>query len=181
MKRLILATVILLIATVLVTVAYFKNLNNTTQHTSQVLSTIPNNASLIFEFSNEKGFYDIFTGNKLFNNLIGEEKMAEMAALKKLLLQNIIIEPYLNGQNLYVSLHPQKGNNIDLLLTIGIPKAFDPEVLEQLSKQPKSGVVINTIDIAGKKGYVVYLNDLKKRFYLIDQDDQTLSGSFSKD
>ena len=181
MKRLILVTIILLIATVLVTVVYFKNLNTSTQHTSQVLSTIPNNASLIFEFNNEKGFYDIFTGNKLFNNIIGEEKMAELAALKKLLLQNRLIEPYLNGQNLYISLHPEKGNEIDFLLTASVAKGFEPEMLELISKQPKSGLVINTINIAGKQGYTVYLNDLKKRFYLIAKDDHTLSGSFSKE
>ncbi|MDB5145316.1 MAG: hypothetical protein JWQ66_4029, partial [Mucilaginibacter sp.] len=181
MKRLILVTTILLIATVLVTVVYFKNLNTSTQHTSHVLSTIPNNASLIFEFNNENGFYDIFTGNKLFNNIIGEEKMAELAALKKLLLQNRLIEPYINGQNLYLSLHPEKGNDIDFLLTTSVTKGFEPEMLELISKQPKSGLVINTINIAGKQGYTVYLNDLKKRFYLIVKDDHTLSGSFSKE
>lgn len=181
MKRLIIITIILLIATVLVTVVYFKNLNSTTQQTSQVLRTIPNNASLIFEFNNEKSFYDIFADNKLFANIIGDEKMAELAALKKTLLQNPLIEHFLNEQNLYVSLHPQKGDNIDFLLTIAVSKEFGPELFEKISKQPKSGIVINTYNVAGKQGYIIYLNDLKKRFYLIDQDDNTLSGSFSKD
>ncbi|MGZ3752332.1 MAG: hypothetical protein ACXVAU_13710, partial [Mucilaginibacter sp.] len=153
----------------------------TAQHSSQVLRSIPNNASLIFEFNNDKGFYDIFAGNKLFANIAGEEKMAELAELKKLLLLNPSIEPYLDGQNLYISLHRQKGNDIDFLLTTLVSKGFEPEQLEQISKQPKSGMVINTINIAGKTGYTVYLNDLKKRFYLIDKDDHTLSGSFSKD
>jgi hypothetical protein len=181
MKRQIFLTVILLIATVLVTFVYFKKLNTDTQHTSQVLSSIPNNASLIFEFNNDKGFYDIFADNKLFKNIVGGEKMAELAALKKLLLQNHLIQPFLDGQNLYISLHPQKGNDIDFLLTTLVAKGFGPEMLELMSKQPKSGVVINTISIAGKPGYTVYLNDLKKRFYLVDKDDHTLSGSFSKE
>ena len=171
----------MLIATVLVTLVYFKNLTATSRHTSQVLSTIPNNASLIFEFNNEKGFYDIFADNKLFINTIGDEKMAELVALKKLLLQNHLIEPYLTGQNLFISIHPQTGNHIDFLLTIPVAKGFGPELFEQMSKQARSGMVINTIDIAGKQGYTVYLNDLKKRFYLINQDDHTLSGSFSKE
>jgi len=165
MKRQIFVTVILLIATVLVTFFYFKNLNTNTQHTSQVLSSIPNNASLIFEFNNDKGFYDIFADNKLFKNIIGDEKMAELAALKKLLLQNHLIQPFLDGQNLYVSLHPQKGNDIDFLLTTLVAKGFDPEMLELISKQPKSGLVINTISIAGKPGYTIYLNDLKKGLF----------------
>jgi hypothetical protein len=181
MKRHILITIILLIATVLVTVLYFKNLSSSTQYTSQVLRTIPNNASLIFEFNNEKGFYDIFADNKLFTNLIGEEKLAELAALKKLLLQNTLIEPYLNGQNLFISLHPQKGNNIDFLLTTSVSKVFETDLFDRISKQARSGIVINTINIEGKQGYTIYLNSLKKRFYLIDNDEHTLSGSFSKE
>jgi hypothetical protein len=166
---------------VLVTVVYFKNLNSTTQHTSQVLSAIPNNASLILEFNNEKGFYDIFTDDKLFINIIGKEKLEELAALKKLLLQNILIEPYLNGQNLFISLHPQKGDEIDFLLTTSVLKGFDPDMFDRISKQKKSGLVINTINIAGRQGYTIYLNDLKKRFYLIDNEDHTISASFSKE
>jgi hypothetical protein len=181
MKRLIIITILLLAATILVTVVYFKSLNNTTQHTSQVLSTIPNNASLIFEFNNEKGFYDIFSDNKLFTNIIGEEKMAELAALKKIVLQNPSFEPFLSGQNLFVSLHPEKGTNIDFLLTVAISKGFETNLFDQIIKRHKSGIVINTFETAGKQGYVIYLNQLKKRFYLINGEDHTLSGSFSKD
>lgn len=181
MRRQILVTVILVIATVWVTIAYFKNLNTTTQHTSQVLSTIPNNASLILEFNNEKGFYDIFADNKLFSNIIGEDKMEELAALKKVLLQNQLIEQYLDGQNIFISLHPQKGNKIDFLLTTSVTKGFDPDVFERISKQAKSGLLVNAINIGGKPGYNIYLNGLKKRFYLIDNEDHTISGSFSKE
>jgi hypothetical protein len=181
MKRLVLTTIILLTATVMVTVVYFKNLSSTTQHTSQVLRTIPNNASLIFEFNNEKGFYDIFADNSLFTNIIGEEKMAELIGLKKLLLQNTLIQPYLNGQNLFVSIHPQKGDAVDFLLTTSVSKGFESNLFEQISKQKKSGLVINSFNIDGKQGYTIYLSDLKKRFYLIDNEDHTLSGSFSKE
>lgn len=181
MKRLIIATIILLIATVLVTVGYFKNLNGTSQQATQVLRSIPNDASLILEFNNEKSFYDIFTDNKLFANIIGEDKMVEFAALKKGVLQNPVIEPHLNGQNLYISLHPQKGNDVDFLITISIPKGFEPQLFDELSKQKKNGLLLNTFNIGEKQGYVIYLSDIKRRFYLIDKDDQTLSGSFSKE
>jgi hypothetical protein len=181
MKRLIFGTIILLIGTVLVTVIYFKNLNTTTQHTSLVMATIPNDASLIFEFNNEKGFYDIFAGSKLFTTVAGEEKLAEMDVLRKQLLQNPLIEQYLKGQNLFISLHPQQGTNIDFLITISVAKGFQPDVFDQLAKQPKSGMLINTTSLGGKRAYIIYLNTLKKRFYLIDKEDHTLSGSFSKD
>ena len=181
MKRLLFATIILLIATVLVTVMYFKNLNNTTEHTSLVLRTIPNSASLILEFNNDKSFYDIFTDNQLFTNIIGEDKMDEFKSLKKLVLQNAAIQPLLNGQNLYISLHPQKGNVIDFLITVSTPKGFETSLFETLLKQKKNGLVLNTFNVAGQQGYVIYLNDIKRRFYLISKDDQALAGSFSKE
>lgn len=180
MKRLVIATIILLIATVMVTVVYFKNLGGVSQQTTQALRTIPNDASLILEFNNEKSLYDIFTGNKLFMNLIGEDKMTELIALKKGILQNPVIEPHLSGQNLYISMHPQKGDDIDFLITISIPRGFEPALFDELSKQKKNGLVLNTFNIGEKQGYVIYLSDIKRRFYLINKDDQTLSGSFSR-
>jgi hypothetical protein len=167
MKRLIFTTIILLIATVLVTVVYFKNLHSTTQQTSDILRTIPNNASLIFEFNNEKGFYDIFNNNELFTNLIGEDKMDELRILKKKILLNPLIQPYLDGQNLYISMHPQKGNNIDFLVTIAAGKGFDISLLDKLAKQKKNGVVLNTFSVGEQQVYVIYVNDLKRRFYVM--------------
>jgi hypothetical protein len=180
MKRLVFATIILLIATVVVTVVYFKNLSGVSQQTTQALRTIPNDASLILEFNNEKSLYDIFTGNKLFKNIIGEDKMTELIALKKRILQNPVIEPHMSGQNLYISMHPQKGDDIDFLITLSIPKGFEPALFDELSKQKKNGLVLNTFTVGEKQGYVIYLSDIKRRFYLINKDDQTLSGSFSK-
>ena len=181
MKRQIIITILLLVATVLVTVVYFRHLSNTTQHTGLVMRTIPNDASLIFEFNNDKEFYDIFSGDKLFSNFLGDEKINELVALRKNLLQNSLMAKYFSGQNLFISLHPQKGNSIDFLLTAAVSKEFQGDILEQLAKQPKNGMLIHSIDIESKPGYVIYLNDLKKRFYLINRDDHSLSASFSKD
>ena len=181
MKRLIITTIVLFIATVLVTVVYFKNLNPSGQRTTQVLQNIPNNAALIFEFNNDKGFYDIFTGSKLLNAFVGEQKITAFRALRQLLLQNPMLQPYFDGENIYMSVHPQQGDDIDLLLTTSFKKGFNPDVFEQLVKQPQKGMVVNTINLNGKPGYTIYFNDLKKKFYLIVKDDLTISGSFSKD
>jgi len=181
MKRQIIITILLLLAAVLVTFVYFRHLSNTSQHTSLVMRTIPNDASLIFEFNNDKEFYDIFSGDKLFSNFLGDDKLDKLAAIRKNLLQNPLMAKYFSGQNLFISLHPQKGNSIDFLLTASVSKEFQSDMLEQLSKQAKNGMLITSIDIEGKPGYVVYLNDLKKRFYLINRDDHSLSASFSKD
>jgi hypothetical protein len=83
MKKQIIITLILLAATVYVTVVYFKNLNPPGTRTSQVMYSIPDNAALIFEFNNDKGFYDIFKDNKLFAAVIGKQKLSLLDTLRQ--------------------------------------------------------------------------------------------------
>jgi hypothetical protein len=181
MKRLLIATLLLLTATVLVTVVYFRHLNTVARHTSLVMRAIPDDASLVFEFNNDKEFYDIFLGSKLFVNILGAEKQGELEVLRKRIIQNPLLSTYLAGQSVFVSLHPQTGTTVDFLLTMSVSKEFQADLLDALYRQRNNGLLIHTIDIEGKQGYVIYLSDLKKRFYLINKDEHTLSGSFSKE
>jgi len=181
MKRLVIATVLLFAATVLVTFVYFRHLNRSVNNANLVLRSIPNDASVIFEFSNDRDFYEIFAGNKLFGSLIGQQKQDELLELKKLLLQNQLLQKLFTNRDIFISLLPQKGNTLDFLLTASVNKDFQEDVLEQLTKQSQNGILVTAISIAGKPGYQVYLNDLKKRFYLISKDDFSISGSFSKE
>ncbi len=108
MKRLIITTIILLIAAVAVTAVYFKNLNPQGQYTSRVMHTIPGNAALIFEFTNDAGFYDIFNDNRLFTSIAGKQTIADLDTLRKQLLLNPQLERFFSGQNIFISLHPLK-------------------------------------------------------------------------
>ena len=181
MKKQIIITLILLLATVYATVVYFINLNTPGMRTSKVMQVIPDNAALIFEFNNEKGFYDIFNGNKLFVSIIGKQKLDELDTLKNLLLQNPSLEKYFSGQNIFVSLHPSKTDDIGLMLTISSGNGFDASMLEDLSKLPNSGFVVTPLKIPGGQGYTIYINSLKERFYITSKGDDIFSGSFSKD
>jgi hypothetical protein len=53
--------------------------------------------------------------------------------------------------------------------------------MEDLSKQPNSGLLITPLRDAGKQGYNIYIAALKKRFYIISTAENVFSGSFSKD
>jgi hypothetical protein len=181
MKKQIIITLILLIATACVTVVYFKNLNPPGMRTSQVMHTIPDNASLIFEFNNDKGFYDIFNGSKLFAAVIGNQKLGEFDIVRRKLLQNPSLEKYFTGQNIFISVHPSKTNDIDLLLTISSANGFETSIFDQLSKEPNSGLLITPLRIEGKQGYNIYINALKKRFYVINKENDIFAGSFSKE
>ncbi|MDF2433334.1 MAG: hypothetical protein JWP44_2965 [Mucilaginibacter sp.] len=181
MKKQIVITLILIIITAFVTVVYFKNLNAPGMRTSQVMHAIPDNASLIFEFNNDKSFYDIFSGNKLFASIAGQQKLDELDILRRQLMENPILDKYFAEQNIYVSVHPSKTNNIELLLTVSSANGFELSILDQLSKTHNSGMVITPLRLQGKQGYNIYVNALKKRFYVINKESNIFLGSFSKE
>jgi hypothetical protein len=181
MKKQIIITLILLISTAYVTVVYFRNLNPPGMRTSQVMNAIPDSAPLIFEFNNDKGFYDIFNDNKLFPSVAGKQNIDEFNTLRLQLLENPLLNKYFKGQNIYISVHPSKANDIDLLLTISSAKGFETSIFDQLSKNPNSGLLITPLYLQGKQGFNIYIRALKKRFYVINKEDNILSGSFSKE
>src|SRR6185312_5873271 len=159
-------------------VVYFKNLNPPGSRTSQVMSAIPDDASLIFEFNNDKGFYDIFKDNKLFSAFIGTQKLGQLDTLRQALLQNQALSKYFAGQDVFVSLHPSKTEGISLLLTMSPANGFEPQVFDDLLKQKNSGLLITPMHSAGKSGYNIYISKLKRRFYLINKGNNIFSGSF---
>src|SRR5260221_7317158 len=181
MKRQLIITLILLIATAFITVIYFKNLNTPGTRTSEVIRAIPDNAAIIFEFNNDKGFYDIFSDNKLFNSIVGKEKINELDILRKQLLLNPRFEKYFKAQNVFISLHPSKENVIDLLLTISSANGFEPSLFDEINKDPTSGLLITPLNSSGKQAYNIYIRALKKRFYVVIKENNIFSGSFSKE
>ncbi|MDB5125417.1 MAG: hypothetical protein JWP94_3546 [Mucilaginibacter sp.] len=181
MKKHIIITIILLIACVFITVVYFKNLNTPGMRTSEAMHTIPDNAALIFEFNNDRSFYDIFNDNQLFASITGKQNMDNLNALRDKLLQNPLLEKYFTGQNIFVSAHPSKTNHIDLLLTIPAAKGFEPSIFDQLSKQAGSGIVVTPLQSGDKQGYDIYIAAIKRRLYVINKEDNIYSASFSKE
>jgi hypothetical protein len=181
MRRLIIITILLLIAAAAVTVLYFKNLSPPGLHNSTTMQTIPDNAALVFEFNNEDSFYDIFNGNKLFAAVVGKQQLDELDTLRKQILRNPTLQRFFEGQNTFISLHPQADHSIELLITIAVPKGSDPLEMDKLSTQSSKTLLVTSAEFAGKKGYTLYSGILKKRFYLINKGEGIYSGSFSKD
>ncbi|MBD1391795.1 hypothetical protein [Mucilaginibacter glaciei] len=181
MKKIIVSILILIAATAYITVKYFKNLNTSGTHAGNITRTIPNNAALVLEFANEKSFYDIFTDNKLLGSLIGERKLSELDTVRKVLFGNVMLDQLFNGSNIFVSAHPLHDNDVELLLTAAAAKDFDITQFDRLAKLQKTGFVITPLKIGDKKGYTVYFSSLKKRFYIINKEDNIFSASFSKE
>jgi hypothetical protein len=181
MRKLIITTLVLIIAAAAITVVYFKNLNTPASHTAQVMQSIPNTAALIFEFSNDNGFYDIFSSSHLLESITGQQKMDELTALRKSLLLNPLLKNFFDGQHIYLSVHGQQRDSIDFLITIAGSDKFSFTHIDELAKQSKTGIIINSFKLGGKDAYNIYFNDIKKRFYLINRGNHIFSGSFSKE
>jgi len=171
----------LLVATIAITVVYFKNLNTPGLHANETMTTIPDNAALVFEFNNEDSFYDIFGGNQLFASVIGQQQLAELDTLRGQLMAIPALNKFFTGQNTFISLHPGRDYAIDLLLTIAAAKGFKPDDIDQLEKPANKNLLVTATLFNGKKGYIIYSGILKKRFYLVNKEDGIYSGSFSKD
>ncbi|WP_183568197.1 hypothetical protein [Mucilaginibacter sp. SP1R1] len=181
MKRLIVTTLILLAATITVTVIYFKNLSPPGVRTSQVMRTIPDNATAVFEFNNEKGFYDIFKGSQLLCAVAGKEKLADLDTLRKLLLASPQLDQFFTGQNVFISIHPSNSNDIGLLITTTAISAFKADAFARLSTQPIGGLTISTVRNTVGIEYDVLVKAINKHFYIIKKEDNVFAGSFSKE
>ncbi|WP_121810408.1 hypothetical protein [Mucilaginibacter kameinonensis] len=181
MKRLIVTTIFLIIATVLVTVLYFKNLSPPGVRTGQVMHAIPDNAVAVFEFNNEKGFYEIFAGNQLLNAFVGHEKLQELDTLRKILVAAPPLNQFFNGQNMFISLHPANNDDVNLLVTISASKNFSPALFNNLNSSTKNALQVSPMQIAGSQGFNIFLKTIDKHFYIIQRGDNIFSGSFSKD
>lgn len=181
MKKLIITTLILLTALVAITVIYFKNLNTPAAHTARIMQSIPNNAAVVFEFSNDDGFYDIFSGSTLLKDITGPQKMDELSVLRNRILLHPLLKNFFDLQRIYISLHGQPRDSIDFLMTIAGSDNFSIGHWQQLAKQTNTGMLVNNLRLGGKEAYEIYFNELKKRFYLVNRGNHIFSGSFSKE
>lgn len=181
MIRNLIITLILILATVGITVKYFKNLNPPGKRSGKVMADIPADAALIFEYKNDGSFYDIFKDNPLLSTLIGDQRTGELKDLKTHLLDNPQLKQLFDGSSIFISLHPRPdGKNMDFLITATGNDKLSGYV-EQLAQRPdSSGMIIHELKIAGKPGFNVYLNSTKRSLFLIADGDNNVSASFSK-
>ncbi|MFD2147320.1 hypothetical protein [Mucilaginibacter antarcticus] len=181
MRRLIITTVVLFVAVIAVTVAYFKNLNTLGLHTSETMRYIPDDAALVFEFKNDDGFYDIFAGNKLFAAVVGQKQISELDTLRRQLLTVAPLKQFFTGQNTFISLHPVLGKTVEILITATAAKGFKPQELDKIPGQSNKTLLVSPLTIDGKRGYSIYSGVLKKRFYLLNKANGLYIASFSKE
>ncbi|MDB5146814.1 MAG: hypothetical protein JWQ57_834, partial [Mucilaginibacter sp.] len=149
--------------------------------TVKVMHAIPYNAVAVFEFNNEKGFYEIFAGNQLLSAFVGHDKLSELDTLRKLLIATPQLSQFFEGQNIFISLHPTNNDDINLLVTTSASKTFSAAMFNNLTGASKSILQVAPMQIAGNQGYNIFVKTINKHFYIIQKGDNIFSGSFSKD
>jgi hypothetical protein len=181
MRKHIIITILLLAVTAYVTVMYFRNLAPPGKNAGRIMQNIPANAALIFEFNNDAGFYDIFKGDTLFEDITGKQQFGELDTLRQTLLESNIFGKYFDGQDIFISFFPVKDTGITTLYTLSTARGFSVAASEVISKPATTDFVMTPIRIGGKPGYNIYIKALKKIFYLVNNEGNIYSGSFSKD
>lgn len=181
MKRQIAGTIILLAIVVAITVAYFKQLRANGGTTVQLMQAIPNTAALVFEFDNDKGFYDLFAGNPVFDAVVGKSKIESLNALCNNVLQHPSLKPFFDQQHVFLSVHGQKGDSVNFLITVAAKQTPKGDLSDLLTGLNNRTLSTKKSTANGVDFYDIYLISLKKHFYVADAGQHILSGSFSKE
>ncbi|MBU0695172.1 MAG: hypothetical protein KKE39_01410, partial [Bacteroidetes bacterium] len=84
MKKIIVIISLLFLGIIAVTWLYFKSMSGVEGSKESVFKVIPDNASLVFEYKNENSFYDIFKDFGLFKDVLGNQSIDHLGALKRI-------------------------------------------------------------------------------------------------
>lgn len=179
MRRIILISIFLFIATVSITSFYFSKIKLPGQNTTNVIDQIPNDAALVFEFKNDAEFYDLFKENTLLTSFIGQKKAEELKYLHHHLIKEPALKAAFNNRSIFISLHPGiTSGSLDMLMLI---KADDVKDLQQTlnALTANSDAAFEVETIGNKTIQAITFPALKEAFYLT-YNAGVMAGSFSK-
>ncbi|MGI4021016.1 MAG: hypothetical protein ACRYFA_05880 [Janthinobacterium lividum] len=179
MRKIILITVFLFLIVIVVTGLYFSRIKLSRQNITNVISQIPQDAALVFEFKNDSEFYELFKENNLLTSFIGQKKAEELKYLHDNLLKNNILNTALLNQSIYISLHSETNSgNIEMLLTTSSDGITDSQkTLETIIEKTNGAFEVEKI--GSKTIQKATFPALKEVFY-ITNNAHVLAGSFSK-
>jgi len=177
MKKIIGITIALVIAVISLAYLYFSNLNVTTRNNDRVLSEIPGDASLIFQYSNDRSLYEIFTDYTVFDTIIGTQNKKELAWLKEILISNKNLRNLTDLQQIFLSFHPSKTDSIHFLWSVQLKqKQTIIDLQNTLSELTDLSYTMKEKE--GNAMLEIKANELKRPFY-IHINKSIARGSFS--
>jgi hypothetical protein len=177
MKKIIGITIVLVFGVISLAYLYFSNLNVKNRNNDRVLSEIPADAALIFQYLNDKSLYEIFTDYTVFDTIIGTQNKVELAWLKEILHSKKELIENTEGQRIFLSFHASKTDSVHFLWSIQLKQNLSITELQNILSEPADKRISIRQQTAAA---ILELNssDLQYPFYLyIDKD--VLRGSFS--
>lgn len=178
MKIILGITTVLLLAVFSVAYMYFSSLTGDSRSNDKTLAAIPSDASLIFNFSNDRSLYEIFKDYTVFDAIIGKKNKKELSWLKALLLNNRDLYGATQGQKIFLSFHPVSADSLQFLWTLPLQEDLILAELEEVIIR-QDGNQVKTITDGGNSFIEVRNNSIDKNFY-IAIDGGIARGSFSK-
>ncbi len=179
MKKIIGITTVLVLAVISLAYLYFSNLNVKSRNNDRVLSGIPADASLIFEYPNDKSLYDIFKEYTLFDTIIGIQHRRELEWLKEALIGKKELASITDGQRVFLSFHPSKTDSIHFLWSIQLKQNLNiNDLLKSLSELPD--IKVSAKEKSGNTFLEINNSDLKRPFYIC-VNKGIARGSFSSE
>lgn len=126
---------VLLIAIMSMAGKYFADLEGKDNNITKSLNFIPADAAMVFSFTNDASFYDIFKEYNLFDDIIGTKQQKDFTELQKFISQPLLKE-LVTDKKIVVSFHPV-ADSIEFLFTINLDKKFSvPDLEEVLTTLP---------------------------------------------
>ena len=177
MKKIIGITTALVLIVISLAYLYFSNLNVRSRNNDRVLSEIPADASLIFQYPNDKSLYEIFLDYTVFDTIIGTKSKKELAWLKELLISKKELTELSEGQKVFLSFHPSKTDSVLFLWSIQLKQNLSINDLKN-TLAILSDIRISVIEKSGNAFLEIKTEELNRPFYLCI-DKGIVRGSFS--
>lgn len=174
MRRIIITMGILLIAMIAMAYLYFSNLNKRSEANDLSLNVISANAGLIFCFDHDKRFYEILSGQDLFQRVLGETKSYQLASIRKQILEKPELTELLGQQKIYIGLLPGKNNQIDYLICTQLKQSINLQqfLANHLPKDIKTTQLKDVVKLRFSDSTVVYMGIEDKLVVLSDASEQ---------
>jgi len=179
MRNTIIITVLLFVAVIGASIYYFSDLNGDKNGDIKPFTFLPRETFLVAAFNNDAATENIFKDFEIFDALVGKEEMQRLTRLKKDILQNSSLQPFVTDTEIFLSFHPDK-DKISSLLIIPSIKKMEKKDFGFLLSELKKSFTVNAVD---SSEYNIYsLQDAHKDSLLyIGCSRDVFFATYSKD
>jgi hypothetical protein len=179
MKRILILITTLLIAIITMAYLYFSGLSTGKKNRDVALYAASSSSSVVFAFQNDKSILDILSSQNSFEEIISEEKVAQLKSLNHFLVENPVIARFLEKQNIYIGLIPNNEKAIDFLYCTQINPNWDSSQLVAAlrSTKIKTATVKGLTQLTLSDGSIFYLN-LKHNVLLLSSNREVAKNEW---